>query len=78
MKIWDYFNKAEIVSWKENVPINSIVVDAEIIFIGRFDGLIVKLKFNKLDNQLIEIEREKCHDGIIRRLMVDDDFFIQE
>ena len=74
VKIWDLSTMEEIVTWKENVPINSIVVEEQLIFLGRFDGLIIKLEFDKANGELKELDRKKCHQGIIRRLILDDNF----
>ncbi len=74
IKIWQYDSLKEVVIWKEEIPINSIVVEEKTILLGRLDGIIIKLEFDDLSKTLNELDRKKCHDGIIRRLSIDENF----
>lgn len=74
VKVWKYDSLEQVAIWKEKVPINSIITEDKIILLGRLDGIIIKLKFDALNKSLSELVRKKCHDGIIRRLSIDDNF----
>ncbi len=74
LKIWEHNKDKETTIWKGVIPINSIVVNDDIILLGRLDGTIIQLRFNKMDASIIELTKKKCHDGIIRRLAIDQAF----
>lgn len=74
LKVWDNITSQEIAVWKEDIPINSIVVAEDIILLGRLNGTIVKLRFNRINQSLTELDRKACHNGIIRRLAIDKAF----
>lgn len=75
IKIWNFekgISAYERTNWKGNLPINSIVRQGALFYMGRLDGSIVKLKLEK--EGLRELETKKCHQGIIRRLVIDGDY----
>ncbi|MDF1698760.1 MAG: 2OG-Fe(II) oxygenase [Saprospiraceae bacterium] len=74
IKIWRYNTFKCVAIWKEDVPINSIVIEGGKIFVGRLDGVIIKLEFKTSDKTIEEIVRKKCHHGIIRKLALDDTY----
>lgn len=74
IKIWNYKTLKEITTWKEDIPINSIAIEEQTILLGRFDGFIIKLEFNNSNEILEELERQKIHDGIIRKFAIDENF----
>ena len=72
--IWSLDNHKEILRWKGEVPINSLVVENEqTIFIGRLDGTIIKLGLDIANKKIEVLNEKKCHEGIIRSLKVDEE-----
>ena len=70
--LWCYDTFQKILCWKGNqIPINSITVDDKHIYLGRFDGKIIQLKIDFERKQIQKIKELKCHNGIIRKLMID-------
>jgi len=74
LKIWKYDTHRLVTAWQENIPVNSIAVEPSMILIGRFDGSIIRLIFDYQTKTLKEISRKKCHNGIIRRIMIDEQY----
>jgi len=74
IKIWSFKKNEAVAIWKENIPINSIAINEQFILIGRFDGTIVQLEFDKKNKELKVFDKKKCHDGIIRRIIIDNKF----
>lgn len=70
LKIWDIKQQKMIANWQENIPINSISVENSWIYIGRFDGSILIFDFDQNLKKIKLVKQEKCHLGIIRRLLV--------
>lgn len=71
IKIWDLKHNEEIESWNGKLPINSIVVQESIIYVGRLDGTIVQFRLE--DYKLSVLQTVKGHEGIIRKLLIYDD-----
>lgn len=74
LKIWNFKGNKEITSWQGKTPINSISVKNYMIYIGNFTGTVFKFRFDRENERLVELENKKCHQGIIRRLIIDNDF----
>lgn len=74
IKIWEFKQNRELVTREGDLPINSIAIRNHVIYLGRFDGTIIKLRFEKKKKKLREIAMKKCHNGIIRKILIDDNF----
>ena len=75
IKIWKLNQNADIslvTEWKGEVPINSITIEDSSIYIGRLDGEIIELALE--GSRLKKIRAKKCHQGIIRRLTINNEF----
>lgn len=75
VKTWNFKTKKHIMTWKEGLPVNSItVINEHQVLLGLLDGALVRLEFHLKVGGFKELQRKKCHDGIIRSLVVDDKY----
>jgi len=74
LKIWGLSTLHIITFWQGEIPVNALVVEGNVIYIGQFDGTVLKFEFDPINHQLQLVERSQCHTGIIRSMVIDEQF----
>lgn len=70
LKIWEIHKQKEVANWYGTIPINSIAIEDSRVYVGRLDGSILIFNFDEKENSLNLIFNKKCHDGIIRKMLI--------
>ncbi|WP_299619911.1 2OG-Fe(II) oxygenase [uncultured Tenacibaculum sp.] len=76
LKVWSCDSFKLISEWKYLEPLNSLTIKENIIYVGTFNGYLIKLQFDYKKLIISELYKEKIHSGIIRRIKIHKSYLL--